>query len=444
MEDSPEAAPPIGGERLNRQKLSGGKSILGRKKRVAENKGKNKKAKTKARDLRRLLLKKKDVLPPEVVARMEEQISALDREAVQDKKSEKRKRFVVKRKQLYDKLKFYEGQKVRRKIKAERRTLSDLLRRRRDAVDDGPEEIHSLDASIEEHQAALRKHLDDLNYILRYPADEPYIALFPSGGPVSEETEKKREAMRAKIRQQMLQERIEDDGDDDAEGGEEDAFFLAEKPAGPPVPTSTTFESDGSDAAEDEAVEHDVADPFAEAPDWADQDEQGRKRGWQGRRGTSRGGPADRKRERSSHEHSFHEADAQKRSRHDAHDAIRRGGKGGRGGSFPQRGQSRDQTRGGEEEGRRNPRFAARGRGKGGSGLGSARERSAEAKESGEGSADRRNREGPNHRDRERPRFQKEGGARGEDAGKQAGHIGLSKKYAGATGKHTVFESDSE
>nr|CEL65854.1 TPA: hypothetical protein BN1204_016860 [Neospora caninum Liverpool] len=416
-------------DRLKRGKF-GGKRGTVPKRGAADKKGRNKTAKAKARDLRRLLLKKREGLPPEVVTRLEEQITSLDSAAVQQKKNEKRKRFLVKRKQLYDKIKFYEGQKVRRKIKAERRILSDLLRRRRDATTNA-QDAGTLDASIEEHQRALRKHLDDLNYILRYPADEPYIALFPSGGPASEETEKKREEMRAKIRQKILQERIEDDGEDNAEGGEEDNFLVAEKPAGP-RPTPVLFDSDGCVVTDDE---EDAEDAFAEAPDWVDgEDASAAGRGRQTTtRGAFRGGLAERKRGRSFH---AHQHGSREGGFHERGDGTQAGARGRRE-TF-----SREQKRGPSRDGdRRSPLHSGRGR----ASIPGSREIRAESKAPRHEASEKRKREVSSQGTDGATESRQEGRERRDEkrAGKQIEQIGLSKRFAGI-GKHTVFESDSE
>ncbi|KFG38826.1 hypothetical protein TGP89_240660 [Toxoplasma gondii p89] len=423
-----------GGPRGPSDSMKRGKFFRGKvngvtKQDAADKKVRNKTAKAKARDLRRLLQKKREELPPEVVSRLEEEITSLDSVALHQKKNEKRKRFLVKRKQLYDKIKFYEGQKVRRKIKAERRALSALLRRRRDATN-AEVDACTLDASIEEHQSNLRKHLDDLNYILRYPADEPYVALFPSGGPGSEETEKKREEMRVKIRQQILQERIEDENEDNAEGEEEDAFLVAEQPSGPQHRTSVMFDSDGSVVAEDEE-EKNLEDVFAEAPDWVESPDDGTAgRGGRRTRGSSRGGFSDRK--RSSHEHQHGVREAGSHGRGGAHTDSR-----GRQKTSSHRGQKHSATLDGGR-GSTGTRSGSRGR----AGVPGSLEKREESKEI-------RERKGGNSSqgtDKKQTQSLKEGRERREGEGKrpakQIEQIGLSKRFAG--GKHTVFESDSD
>ncbi|PHJ23394.1 rrna-processing protein efg1, partial [Cystoisospora suis] len=240
------------------------------RKRKGQKTTRDKKAKAKARDLRRFLLKKKEGLSADAIDRLQGQIASLERTAHQSKKEERRKQFIVKRKKLYDKIKFYEGQKVRRRIRSTRRALSDLLKKRRGATGLTADEVAGLDAQIVSQQEVLQQHLDDLNYIARYPPGEAYVALFPSGGPVSVETQKKREEIRARIRERVVGERLENDDEDDGRGMHEDDFFLTK-----PAPNPAYSGNEVMVAATREVEDQGATAAFAQAPDLGDTDRLG-------------------------------------------------------------------------------------------------------------------------------------------------------------------------
>ncbi|BGP44905.1 18S rRNA maturation protein [Rhodotorula kratochvilovae] len=151
-----------------------------------EHSGSVSKLKAQLRQTKRLLAR--DDLTPDVRTTSERRLVLLEAELGKAEQSNIEKKMV----QRYRGVKFFERQKLLRKIKQAKKTLSDV-----------PE---SIDA-----QTALRDARVDLYYVLRYPKTAKYIALFPDGvyAPFvspsalpadASPAEQKRQALRAAIR----------------------------------------------------------------------------------------------------------------------------------------------------------------------------------------------------------------------------------------------------
>ncbi|BGP36827.1 18S rRNA maturation protein [Rhodotorula kratochvilovae] len=151
-----------------------------------EHSGSVSKLKAQLRQTKRLLAR--DDLTPDVRTTSERRLVLLEAELGKAEQSNIEKKMV----QRYRGVKFFERQKLLRKIKQAKKTLADV-----------PE---SIDA-----QTALRDARVNLYYVLRYPKTAKYIALFPDGvyAPFvspsalpadASPAEQKRQALRAAIR----------------------------------------------------------------------------------------------------------------------------------------------------------------------------------------------------------------------------------------------------
>lgn len=227
----------------------------------------------KARSLQRLLEHKKD-LAEDVQAKMRATVEALQKQHRQRLKQLKRQKFIRAKKALYSKLKFFELKKVQRRLQQTRKQLIALLSKQQEEAavasttdrkkqkeaetPDEAEREEALAERIAELQQKLRAHLDNLNYIRLYPLNEPYVALFPAQD--SEESQRKRDAMRMRIRELLLNSRMAEEENGKEEAGGDDMFVGA-----------------GEEKQEDAAP----ADPFEEARALSDEEaemQQGRGR----------------------------------------------------------------------------------------------------------------------------------------------------------------------
>ncbi|CDJ35266.1 LOW QUALITY PROTEIN: uncharacterized protein EMH_0004470 [Eimeria mitis] len=226
-------------------------------------------------------------LPEDVQARMLADAEALEKRHRQRVKELKRQKFIRAKKALYSKLKFYdhrglrlcsavcavslpkmytvhtELKKVQRRLQQTRKELIQLMSQQQEdpnssrAAADNESIPSAVEASgeklserIAEAQRRLRLHLDDLNYIRLYPADEPYVALFPAQD--TEESQKKRQDMRLRILQLLIDSRNGNEATNDEDEGRDDMFV------------------DAPQAAEGTAA--DDADPFEDAQALTDEE----------------------------------------------------------------------------------------------------------------------------------------------------------------------------
>ncbi|KAH9485614.1 rRNA-processing protein EFG1 [Psilocybe cubensis] len=152
------------------------------------------KVKAALRQARRLLAK--DKLAADVRVETERRIKALEAELNQAEAAKKERAFAVR----YHKIKFFERQKVTRKLRQTKKGL----------------EAASNDAEKKKLSSELQDLRVDLNYILHYPKMKKYISLFPpevrKGEAVSaaseaekKKTDKERAEVRKWIREQMEQ-----------------------------------------------------------------------------------------------------------------------------------------------------------------------------------------------------------------------------------------------
>jgi vacuolar-type H+-ATPase subunit E/Vma4 len=128
----------------------------------------------KIRDLQRLLARKADTLTEEDKASIQQKIADLQQEKTQNiQKDVKRKH-----ENKYHMVKFFERKKVTRHYEY-------LLKRLEKLNDDITP--NGEDFSKEELQQAMRDLEDDLTYIMYYPVDKKYIALFAGSEEVEHE-----------------------------------------------------------------------------------------------------------------------------------------------------------------------------------------------------------------------------------------------------------------
>ncbi|KAK0195982.1 hypothetical protein F5146DRAFT_1027973 [Armillaria mellea] len=148
------------------------------------------KIKSSLRQTRRLLAK--DNLAADVRVTTERRLKALEVELAEAEQIRKERILGMR----YHGVKFFERQKVLRKVKQTKKKLSSTPQNERKAV-----ESSLFDARI------------DLNYILHYPKTQKYISLFPpeirhpetqSNSTDSSETNAQRQQIKDQIRQQML------------------------------------------------------------------------------------------------------------------------------------------------------------------------------------------------------------------------------------------------
>ncbi|CDJ48175.1 hypothetical protein, conserved [Eimeria brunetti] len=221
---------------------------------------------------------------------------ALEQRHRQRVKEFKRQKFIRAKKALYSKLKFYELKKVKRRLQQTRKELLQLMSQQEGGQDAAPAaadasdsessdapatEKSALSERIAEAQQRLRLHLDDLNYIRLYPENEPYVALFPTQD--TEESQKKRQAMRLRIHQLVMDSRKGNEGNNDEEGGRDDMFV------------------DAREAQEDAPAADE--DPFEEAQALSDEEREQTQKKTHNRHGGNKpysertGGPRDSRRQ---------------------------------------------------------------------------------------------------------------------------------------------------
>ncbi|KAI5481478.1 hypothetical protein MNV49_004235 [Pseudohyphozyma bogoriensis] len=114
------------------------------------------KLKAQLRQTKRLLAK--DDLTADLRLTTERRLEVLEEELEKAEKGSVEKKMVTR----YRGIRFFERQKVLRKIKAAKKALA-------------------ADPEAEEHQVALLEARVDLYYVVQYPKDKKYIALFPEG-----------------------------------------------------------------------------------------------------------------------------------------------------------------------------------------------------------------------------------------------------------------------
>ncbi|SJK98135.1 related to rRNA-processing protein EFG1 [Armillaria ostoyae] len=148
------------------------------------------KIKSSLRQTRRLLAK--DNLAADVRVTTERRLKALEAELAEAEQIRKERALGMR----YHGVKFFERQKVLRKVKQVKKKLSSIPQNEKKAL-----ESSLFDARV------------DLNYILHYPKTKKYISLFPpeirhpetqSNSTDSSETNAQRQQIKDQIRQQML------------------------------------------------------------------------------------------------------------------------------------------------------------------------------------------------------------------------------------------------
>jgi hypothetical protein len=183
-EAAPLPAPTLPGPRpsgVSKNTRRGGKSAQG-KKPAAKAKGKGSASlRGKIRGLERTLKHQGEAMTPAARAAKQEEIASLVA-LFEDRKRRERERELAKK---YHMVKFFERRKLQRRLER----VAELAKK---------------PGADEDELAARRKALlDDLAYVVNYPKDQPYVALFPTDGH-SEESQAEVEKMRALIRTSAL------------------------------------------------------------------------------------------------------------------------------------------------------------------------------------------------------------------------------------------------
>ncbi|KAF8588829.1 hypothetical protein K439DRAFT_1405640 [Ramaria rubella] len=144
------------------------------------------KIKSSLRQTRRMLAK--DSLAADLRIETERRLKSLESDLAKAERTRKERNFAVK----YHKVKFFERQKVWRKIKQAKKELED--------PETPPENLTSL-------REILLSHRVDLNYILHYPKSKKYISLFPpkpdNDAHGNVDTDHQREELRSRIKAAM-------------------------------------------------------------------------------------------------------------------------------------------------------------------------------------------------------------------------------------------------
>ncbi|GAA5994817.1 Efg1p [Rhodotorula paludigena] len=207
------------------------------------------KLKAQLRQTKRLLAR--DDLTPDVRTTSERRLAILEDELAKAENSKVEKKMV----QRYRGVKFFERQKLLRKIKQAKKQLESLL--------------DSKDVQEQLLQARV-----DLYYVLRYPKTDKYIALFPDGtyvpyspsAPPSDATpsEQKRHSLRAALRKRIERGEIPPEAELGELGieGEEDVGSGPAKRAR----AGADADEDGEGADEEEAEEARPAKKQRKAP----------------------------------------------------------------------------------------------------------------------------------------------------------------------------------
>ncbi|OEH79754.1 coatomer alpha [Cyclospora cayetanensis] len=370
----------------------------------------------KARSLQRLLEHKQHDLPEEVQARMRAEAETLQKRHRLRVKELKRQKFIRSKKALYSKLKFYELKKVQRRLQQTRKELLALMSEQEqgavapaagrplatsseDRVVESAEAL-PLEARISQAQQKLRLHLEDLNYIRLYPEDAPYVALFPAQD--SEESQKKRQEMRRRILELMLESRKGPAVDEEDEAAGEDMFV------------------DASDEAPDGAAAAATADPFEDARALSDEEKQTQQQ--------RRGGKAFRYGANPQNGGIIRGSNGRAGASH----VLQKGGKHERRWT-----EGEDRLRGGNENTQRQKRQAP--------GKGASVETQRERQEAGCGrTAEKGIRAKRDPLPQKKPQQQRDATdkARAKDPNNQPTRIGLSKHKA--PNQHVMFDSDEE
>ncbi|KIK60867.1 hypothetical protein GYMLUDRAFT_73683 [Collybiopsis luxurians FD-317 M1] len=156
------------------------------------------KIKASIRQTKRLLAKEK--LTADVRVTAERKLKSLEADLAKAETNRKEKTLSIR----YHKVKFFERQKVTRKINQTKRKISQLQ-----------EEDEGSSSAITVLEKELYEHRVELNYILHYPKTKKYISLFPpevrhksdtsdnTNAPETKETDQQRQEIKQWIREQM-------------------------------------------------------------------------------------------------------------------------------------------------------------------------------------------------------------------------------------------------
>ncbi|CUA67007.1 rRNA-processing protein EFG1 [Coprinopsis cinerea okayama7 len=148
------------------------------------------KIKSALRQTHRLLAK--DNLAADIRIASERKLKSLEADLARAEIRKKERKIAVR----YHKIKFFDKQKITRKINQTKRAL----------------EAPELDKKERKRlQEELLSHRVDLNYILNYPKLDKYIALYPSSESSDEQTDKLREERRLLVRQAMQRGEMDDE-----------------------------------------------------------------------------------------------------------------------------------------------------------------------------------------------------------------------------------------
>ncbi|EAU91805.1 hypothetical protein CC1G_04573 [Coprinopsis cinerea okayama7 len=223
------------------------------------------KIKSSLRQVRRLLAKENLAADKRVEA--ERRLKALEAELQQVEQAHKERALAIR----YHKVKFFERQKVTRKL--------NQVKRRLDSADGSEKE--QLEAQLLEERV-------NLNYILHYPKTKKYISLFPPEvrkGEVTEasktdaeKTNREREEIRQWIRDSMEKKELPSEPETQLGSGpgrpQASTQFPSKKSSNPVTKSGVQSSKPGDDIEDDEFFGNDSEDDGNEVEDEEDEDEE--------------------------------------------------------------------------------------------------------------------------------------------------------------------------
>ncbi|CCO30201.1 rRNA-processing protein EFG1 OS=Coprinopsis cinerea (strain Okayama-7 / 130 / ATCC MYA-4618 / FGSC 9003) GN=EFG1 PE=3 SV=1 [Rhizoctonia solani AG-1 IB] len=187
------------------------------------------KVKSALRQTRRLLAK--DNLAADVRIASERRLKSLEADLAKAEIRKKERKIAMR----YHKIKFFDKQKVTRKIAQAKRAL----------------ETPELDKKERKKlQKELLSHRVDLNYILNHPKLDKYIALYPSSESNDDQTDKLREERRLLVRQAMERGEMDAEPENRSPSGNDQAEEL-DRGASADLGVSDDDDDDGTEGEEE-------------------------------------------------------------------------------------------------------------------------------------------------------------------------------------------------
>ena len=147
------------------------------------------KIKKRIRDIERLLLKKKDILPDTVLLEKERTLDALRLELENSEMNQKAKKYASK----YHMVRFFERKKALKKY-------NQLLKKIETIKDDEREDFNKR----------LNERKIDVCYVVNFPKTEKYVSLYPSAAD-AENNEKSKSDIKRKTVRDLIEKQLSED-----------------------------------------------------------------------------------------------------------------------------------------------------------------------------------------------------------------------------------------